>query len=73
MLVLSRKEGERLMIGDRIVVTVVDIGGGRVKLGVTAPRNIGIRRDELHVHVEQEHADMSRTQRQDESPLFAEC
>lgn len=49
MLVLSRKEGECLVIGDRIVVTVVHIDGGRVKLGVEAPRQIGIRREELQV------------------------
>ena len=47
MLVLSRKEGERLMIGDTIVVTVVHVEGGRVKLGIEAPRDIGIQREEI--------------------------
>jgi carbon storage regulator len=47
MLVLSRKEGERLVIGDKIVVTVVALDGGRVKLGIDAPPQIGIEREEI--------------------------
>jgi len=47
MLVLSRKEGERLMIGDKVIVTVVKLDGGRVKIGVEAPPERGIRREEI--------------------------
>jgi len=47
MLVLSRKEGERLMIGDKVIVTVVKLDGGRVKIGVEAPPELGIRREEI--------------------------
>ncbi len=47
MLVLSRKPGERILIGDRIVVTVVRIAPGVVRLGVEAPENTPIIREEL--------------------------
>jgi carbon storage regulator len=47
MLVLSRKEGERLMVGDQIVVTVTRISGNRVTLGIEAPREVRIVRGEL--------------------------
>ncbi len=47
MLVLSRKDSERIHIGDSIVVTVVKIQGGVVRLGIEAPPEIPIARDEL--------------------------
>ena len=47
MLVLSRKKGERLVIRDNIVVTVVDLGGGKVRLGIEAPREVPVHRQEL--------------------------
>lgn len=47
MLVLSRKLGESIMIGDNIRVTVVDIDRGKVRLGIEAPRDVPIYRQEL--------------------------
>ena len=47
MLVLSRKLGERIMIGDRIVVTVVKLGNGQVRLGIEAPPEIAVFREEI--------------------------
>jgi carbon storage regulator len=47
MLVLSRKIGEQIVIGNDIRVTVVDVKGGRVKLGIEAPTDVGIFRSEL--------------------------
>jgi carbon storage regulator len=47
MLVLSRKEGEQLRIGDDIVVTVSRISGNRVAIGIEAPRSIRVVRGEL--------------------------
>ncbi|MEX0701917.1 MAG: carbon storage regulator [Planctomycetales bacterium] len=47
MLVLSRKPGERVMIGDDVVVTVVRIGPNNVRLGIEAPRDLNIVREEL--------------------------
>jgi carbon storage regulator len=47
MLVLSRKQGERILIGDQISVTVVRINGGAVRLGVNAPAHLSVIREEL--------------------------
>lgn len=47
MLVLSRREGEQVVIGDGIVVTVTQIERGRVRLGIDAPRDVPIYRREL--------------------------
>ena len=47
MLVLSRKEGEQLLIGDDIVLTINRISGNRVAIGIEAPRNVRILRGEL--------------------------
>jgi len=47
MLVLSRRESQRIKLGDSIVVTVVRLGGDRVRLGIDAPRNVVILREEL--------------------------
>jgi carbon storage regulator len=47
MLVLTRKEGERILIGDNISVTVVRIAGGGVRLGVDAPPEVAVMRSEL--------------------------
>ena len=47
MLVLSRKPGEQVVIGDGITLTVVEVRGGRVRLAFDAPAQVGIRRAEL--------------------------
>jgi carbon storage regulator len=47
MLVLSRKQGERIVIGDNIVITVVSLEYGRVRLGIEAPRDIEVWREEM--------------------------
>ncbi len=47
MLVLSRRENERIRLGDSIVVTVVRLAGDRVRLGIEAPADILVLRDEL--------------------------
>jgi len=47
LLVVSRKVGERILIGDKITVTVVKIGGGGVRIGIDAPTEMPIVREEL--------------------------
>jgi len=52
MLVLSRKMGESLSIGENVTVKVVRTQGGRVQLAIDAPREVAIRRSELNKHGE---------------------
>ncbi|WP_158867135.1 carbon storage regulator [Leifsonia sp. AG29] len=47
MLVLTRKPGERVLIGDDIVVTILDARGDGIRIGIDAPRGIRIQRDEV--------------------------
>lgn len=54
MLVLTRRPGEQIVIGNGIRVTVVSVGPGRVKLGVEAPANVRIDRQEIHDRIQHE-------------------
>ena len=48
MLILSRKLNEQVVIGDQIVITVVSIRGGNVRLGIEAPRDVPVHRQEIY-------------------------
>ena len=48
MLVLTRKPGERLMIGDSIVLTVVEVKGDNIRIGIDAPREVKVYRGEIY-------------------------
>ena len=48
MLVLSRKRGEAICIGDTITITILATDGGRVKIGVAAPQEVPVHREEIH-------------------------
>ena len=50
MLVLSRRQSERIRLGDSIVVTIVRVSGDKVRLGIEAPPDVLILRDELRPH-----------------------
>jgi carbon storage regulator len=54
MLVLSRRVDESIAVGDSIVITILAIEGDRVKLGVSAPRDIPIRRQEVYVAIQEQ-------------------
>jgi carbon storage regulator len=52
MLVLSRREQERIRLGDSIVVTIIRVTGERVRIGIEAPPDMAVIRDELESHRE---------------------
>ena len=54
MLVLSRQRDETIMIGDDVEITVVDIRGDKVRLGITAPRHIQVHRKEVYEAIRRE-------------------
>jgi len=54
MLVLSRQRDETIMIGDDVEITVVDIRGDKVRLGISAPRNIQVHRKEVYEAIRRE-------------------
>lgn len=48
MLVLSRKQGEKIMIGDSVTLTIVSIRGDKVRVGIEAPKHLAIHREEIY-------------------------
>lgn len=48
MLILTRKVGEKLLIGDNIEITILNVRGGQVKLGINAPKDISVHREEIY-------------------------
>ena len=54
MLVLSRQRDESIIIGDNIVVTVVDVRGDKVRLGIDAPREVSVHRREIYEAIQRE-------------------
>lgn len=61
MLVLSRHRDESIIIGDEIVVTVVEIRGDKVRLGIQAPTDVTVHREEIHQAIQQERAQQEKT------------
>lgn len=60
MLVLTRKPNESIMIGDDVEVSVVEVKGDQVKLGITAPKSIKVHRKEIFLAIQSENIDASR-------------
>ncbi len=60
MLVLSRQRDESIIIGDNIVVTVVDVRGDKVRLGIEAPREVSVHRREVYEAIQRENLQASK-------------
>lgn len=54
MLVLTRKLNESIMVGDDVKITIVDVKGDQVKLGITAPRQVAVHREEVYREIQKE-------------------
>mgnify|MGYP001464762900 CR=1 FL=1 len=56
MLILTRRVGETVMIGDEVTVTVLAVKGNQVRLGVNAPRSVAVHRQEIYDQIQKEEA-----------------
>ena len=63
MLILTRRVGETLMVGDDVPVTVLGVKGNQVRIGVNAPKDVSVHREEIYQRIQKE---KSETQQSDD-------
>ncbi|QPK61699.1 carbon storage regulator CsrA [Methylomonas sp. LL1] len=57
MLILTRRVGETLMIGDEVTVTVLGVKGNQVRIGVNAPKDVSVHREEIYERIKKEQSE----------------
>jgi len=65
MLILTRRVGETLMVGDEVSVTVLGVKGNQVRIGINAPKDVSVHREEIYLRIQQE---QEQEQEQEQQP-----
>lgn len=52
MLVLTRQRGERIMVDDNIIITIIEVRGDKVRIGIEAPRDVSVHREEIYDEIQ---------------------
>ena len=68
MLVLSRQKDESIIIGDDVEVVIVDVRGDKVRLGITAPKNISVHRREVYEAIQREKKEKAEKEGKEKPP-----
>jgi carbon storage regulator len=62
MLILTRRIGETLVVGDEVTVTVLGVKGNQVRLGVNAPKDVAVHREEIYERIQKEKQDKAQSE-----------
>lgn len=62
MLILTRRVGEKLIIGENVTVTVLGVKGNQIRIGIDAPRDVQVNREEVHQRILKEREGLNRVQ-----------
>jgi carbon storage regulator len=68
MLILTRRVGETVMIGNDVTVTILGVKGNQVRVGINAPKNVAVHREEIYERIKREQQGDSQGESQDSEP-----